>query len=145
MLVHDLDTQTHYVEFKEIVSDRYITLTVDDLMLNDPQEIIQYLEKLRLETGAEYVKIKVRSNISGQNKTIINQYYRNNKHMFVEFQNADLITQSETQTGTTDNGYNYLLDDKISDLERFVMFVNEKEGEQFITVDKLKEILNSDI
>jgi hypothetical protein len=144
LLVHDLDTQIHYVEFKEIISDTYITLNVDHLLSEDPQKIINELEQLRKDTGANYVKIKVSSNVSGQNKTVINQYYRNNSNTFVEF-----LSQKEIQKKELDNqiqdSYNYLVDDKISDLERFVLFVNEKEGEQFITIDKLKEILNSDI
>lgn len=144
LLVHDLDTQIHYVEFKEIISDTYITLDVDTLLSNDPQKLINELEQLRQETGADYVKLKVSNNVSGQNKTIINQYYRNNSNTFVEFLNKQEIQKKEIDKQIQDS-YNYLVDDKISDLERFVMFVNEKEGEQFITVNKLKEILNSDI
>lgn len=144
LLVHDLDTQIHYVEFKEIISDTYITLDVDTLLSNDPQKLINELEQLRQETGADYVKLKVSNSVSGQNKTIINQYYRNNSNTFIEFLNKQEIQKKEIDKQIQDS-YNYLVDDKISDLERFVMFVNEKEGEQFITVNKLKEILNSDI
>jgi hypothetical protein len=149
LLVHDLDTQIHYVEFREIKSDRYITLSVDDLTSQDPQTIINYLEKMRYETGAEYVKIRVSDrHVTGNAKTIINQYYRNNKNTFIEFQNnnklADGIDKKDLAEKVQDS-YNYLVDDKISDLERFVMFVNDNEGEQFVTVEKLKQILNSDI
>jgi len=144
LLVHDLDTQIHYVEFKEIISDTYVTITTDELISEDPQKIILQLDRLRNETGANYVKIKVTSDMSGQNKTIINQYYRNKPNTFIEFSGHKEIQKRELEN-QIQNSYNYLVNDKISDIERFVMFVNEKEGEQFITVDKLKEILNSDV
>lgn len=148
IVVHDLDTQLHYVEFKEIISDRYITLSVDDLTSEDPQKIINYLEEMRRNTGAEFVKIKVNAKLSNQNKTIITQYYRNNRDTQIDFSNSkvgEINIEQEELKDKIQNGYNYLVDDKISDLERFVMFVNDNEGEQFITVDKLKEILNSEI
>lgn len=147
IVVHDLDTQIHYVEFREIISDRYVTLTVDDLLSEDPQKIINYLDSMRNDTGAEFVKIKISDKkLSGQTKTIINRYYNNNKNTFIEFLNkGDSFSDNIEQDEKIQNGYNYLVDDSISDLERFVMFVNDNEGEQFITVDKLKEILNSSI
>ena len=147
VLVHDLDTQIHYVEFKEIKSDRYITLTVDDLTSQDPQVIINYLEKMRYDTGAEFVRIKVTDNhITGNSKTIISQYYRNNKSTFIEFNSGKSNKlDKDNLSEKVQDSYNYVVDDKISDLERFVMFVNDNEGQQFVTVDKLKEILNSDI
>lgn len=144
LLVHDLDTQIHYVEFKPIISDKYITISVEELSSDDPQKIIDKLEFLRSKTGAEYVKVKVKSRVSGKNKTIINQYYKDDPNMFVEFLNEVEIKKQEAEKEIQDS-YNYLVDDKISDLERFVMFVNNNEGEQFITVDKLKDILKSEI
>ena len=44
-----------------------------------------------------------------------------------------------------DETYNFILDDKLSDFEKFVMYVNLNEGSEFITVDRLKEILAEEI
>ena len=45
----------------------------------------------------------------------------------------------------SDEEYNFILDDKLSDFEKFVMYVNLQEGSEFITVDRLKEILSEEI
>ena len=52
---------------------------------------------------------------------------------------------SESNSNIEDSEYNFILDDKLSDMEKFVMYVNLKEGGEFITVDRLKEILSEEI
>jgi hypothetical protein len=37
------------------------------------------------------------------------------------------------------------MDNSISDMDRFVMYINNSEGYEFITVDKLKELLYNTI
>jgi hypothetical protein len=44
-----------------------------------------------------------------------------------------------------DETYSYLLDNSISDMDRFVMYINNSEGYEFITVNKLKELLENTI
>jgi hypothetical protein len=51
-----------------------------------------------------------------------------------EKKREEQIKQNET--------YGYLMDNSISDLDRFVMYINNSEGYQFITVDKLSELLS---
>jgi hypothetical protein len=145
LLVHDLDSQIHYVEFEKMVSDIYATIFVDQLESEDPQKIIAWIDQQKREKGIDYIKVRIRVTMSGTNKTIINQYYRNNTTTFVEFPTEKEVQKQKADEIIQDNGYNYLIDDKISDLERFVMYVNDNEKEQFITVEKLKEILSSDI
>ena len=41
--------------------------------------------------------------------------------------------------------HNYLIDNSISDFERFVRYVNESEGYEFINVQKLTELLSEEI
>ena len=143
LLAHDLDTQLHYVQFMPIVSDTYITIYVDELMSEDPQKIINYIDNEKKTKGIDYIKVRVRVPISGSNKNVIHQYYRNSDNTFVEFLDKEEI-QKEKIKEETSNRYNYLMDDSISDLERFCMYVNEQQNEHFITVDRLKKILSSD-
>ena len=142
----DLDTGIHYVEFQEITSFRYETIFLDQLVSEDPKAIIDYINNLKANKGIDFIKIKFRCNVSGSNKTIINNYYRNNSNVTIEF-NDTISTKSDEQLKESINNskYNYLTDDKLSDFERFVMFVNDSEGHQFITVDKLTELLNKEV
>ena len=146
ILLHDLDTQIHYVQFEPITSFRYDTIYLDTLVSEDPKVIIDYINTLKREQGIDYIKVRFRIPIPGYNKTIINNYYRNNSNTFVEF--IDIKEEGEIRKNEilqSDSKYTYLMDNSISDFERFVRYVNESEGYQFITVDKLTELLNENI
>ena len=146
LLTHDLDSQIHYVQFEKIESFRYDTIYLDELISEDPKKIIDYINTKQATEGIDYIKVKVRVDVPGYNKTIINNYYRNNSHTFVEFLDQSEIKKLKDEGEIeTDEKYSYLIDKSISDFDRFVRYVNESEGYQFITVDKLNEILGESI
>ena len=146
ILAHDLDTQVHYVDFRPIKSFRYDTIFLDQLVSEDPKIICDYINQRRINDGIDFIKVKFRVPIPGYNKTIISNYYRNNGHTFVEFMDAvEIEKQKQQQTIMNDAQYSYLLDTSISDFERFVRYVNEKEGHEFITVQQLTDLLGDRI
>jgi hypothetical protein len=53
---------------------------------------------------------------------------------------AEQMKQAEMQN--TMETYNYILDPNLTDEQKFVMYVNQQEGYEFITTEKLTEILN---
>jgi DNA repair exonuclease SbcCD nuclease subunit len=145
IVVHDLDTQRHYVHFQKIISDTYITIEIGDIV-KDPKEMIEYINRLKSERNIDYLKIKFTTPISGSDKVIIENYYRNNPYTFVEFLNMVEVRKYEQQkNGEVPEEYDFILDNQLSDIEKFVKYVNIKEGSNFITVDKLKEILEETI
>jgi len=141
IVLHDLDTQIHHVSFQEVTSFRYDTIFLDELVSNDPKLICDYINQRRINEGIDFIKVKFRVPIPGYNKTIINNFYRNNPTTVVEFLNQEELEQSRQAISFANTQYDYLVDNSISDLERFVRYVNEKEGEQFITVQQLTELL----
>lgn len=142
LLTHDLDTQIHYVQFEKIESFRYDTIFLDQLVSEDPKQIIDYINKLKYERGIDFIKVRFRVPIPGYNKTIINNYYRNNGTTTVEFMDITEVEEKKREEQIKmDSKYNYLMDKSISDFERFVKYVNDSEGYEFITVDKLTELL----
>lgn len=146
IVAHDLDTQIHYVDFRPIESFRYDTIYLDQLVSEDPKKICDYINQLRVNQGIDFIKVKFRIPIPGYNKTIISNYYRNNPTTFVEFMDAaEIEKQKQEQAIMNDSQYNYLMDPNISDFERFVRYVNDKEGYEFITVQKLTELLGEKI
>ena len=146
LLCHDLDTQIHYVQFQRIESFRYDTIYLDQLISEDPKQIIDYINKLKIEQGIDFIKVRFRVPVPGYNKTIINNYYRNNSNVNIEFMDIKEAEEKRKEEQIKQNSqYSYLIDNTISDFERFVRYVNESEGEQFITVEKLKELLSEQI
>jgi len=144
ILVHDLDTRYHYTYFEKIESFRYDTIFLDDLISDDPKNIIDYINHKQESEGIDFIKVKVRFPVNGSDKTIINNYYRNNSKTFVEFMDISEIEEKKKEEQIKqDETYSYLFDNSISDLDKFVMYINNSEGYEFITVNKLRELLNN--
>ena len=144
LLSHDLDTGKHYVHFEKIQSDVYKTIFLDELISNDPKEIIDYISKLKADQGIDFIKVKFRTQVPGESKVILNNYYRNNSYAFIEFLNdVELNRESLSEESLNKlEEYNYLIDPNVSDFERFVRYVNDSEGEKILSVESLKEILS---
>lgn len=143
LLIHDLDTRQFAIEFEEIFSFRYETIFIDEILSEDPKIIIDHINNKRINEGIDFIKVKFRCNIPAYNKTIINNYFRNNKTTFVEFLTNNEIEAEKVKNELSMNEeYKYLVDNSISDLEKFIMYVNANEGEQFITIERLNELLN---
>ena len=141
IVAHDLDTQIHYVDFQPITSFRYDTIFLDELVSEDPKKICDYINERRIREGIDFIKVKFRVPIAPSSKTIINNYYRNNPTTFVEFMPPEEVEKAKQEEAIMNSQYNYLIDSTISDFERFVRFVNESEGEEFITVQELTRLL----
>lgn len=145
LLSHDLDTQIHYVQFEPIKSFRYDTIYLDELVSEDPKKITEYINQLKIEKGIDYIKVRFRVPIPGYNKTIINNYYRNNSSTTIEFLDTKEVEEMKQQEQIKSTEYSYLTDNKLSDFEKFVRYINDNEGCEFITVQKLEELLSENI
>lgn len=139
-VIRDLDSGYHYVDFHPIQSFRYDTIDVDTIISTDPKVIIDYINKLQI-SGVDHIKVRFHVPIDGSIRTVINNYYRNNPYTSVEFEdNAEI--RREQEIANNNEEYGFLLNPKYTEYEKFVMYCNKREGYEFITVDKLKEVLS---
>lgn len=145
MLVHDLDSGFHYVHFQKIESFRYDTIFIDELVNNDPKIVIDYINDLKMSRGIDFIKVRFRIPVSGANKTVISNYYRNSDDTFIEFLDVQEEQKIKIEQQIKNSEYDFITNDKYSDLEKFVMYVNHEEKDQFITVDQLKALLEESI
>ena len=140
---HDLDTHACYVEFQPIKSDIYKTIYLDELLSNDPADIINYITRLKEEQGIDFIKVKIRTPVPGSTQVIINNNFRYSNNTFVDFETKDeIIKKREEELETIDNRLSYLRDSHLTDFEKFVRYVNDCEGEQILTVDTLTKLLS---
>ena len=146
VVMHDLDTGFHDVHFEEIDSAKYITVELDQIISRDPREVIDYINNLKATQGIDYLKIKFKYPVDGPDKVIINNYYRTNGSTNVEFLNLVEEQQAKaSSSGDMDKDLLFLIDDKAPAINKYVAYVNMQEGYEFITVEKLNEILAESI
>lgn len=145
LLVHDLDSGYHYVDFQKIESFRYDTIFIDQLINNDPKIIIDYINDLKQSRGIDFIKVRFRTPVSGANKTVISNYFRNVNDTIIEFLDVQEEQKIKMDNQIRNSEYDFITNDKYSDLEKFVMYVNHEEKDQFITVEQLKALLEEEI
>ena len=147
IVLMDLDNRRYYTHFEEITSFRYDTIELEDIISTDPKRVIDYLNDLKKTKGIDNLKVKFKYVIDGSSKTIITNYYRNRNDIKLEFfdveeETAKKLEQEQQEQATK---YAFIRDNKLSDYEKFVQYVNIQEGYDFINVDSLKQILMEDI
>lgn len=142
ILCHNLDTGEYIVRNEEIVSFQYVTIDLDNLLMTDPKEIIHYLEGLK-ESGIDYIKLKIKKYIDAV--PIIKEYFRSKEWMTISDKiKAETILKANEEALNKYKGLEFLTDPNIDDYTKFVMYVNSQEGEGFLTIEKLKELLKDD-
>ena len=78
---------------------------------------------------------------------IVRNYFRTSNHIKLdELDKKDRQMQEVDQTILEQNKqYSYILDNGIDDYSKFVMYVNQNEGYDFISTDELIKLLEGDI
>lgn len=141
IVVHNRVTNSHTFDFIPIESFRYSTIDIKDLEYNDPDKVIAYLNGL-LSNGIHNIRIDFSEDIPTAQK-IIEEYYMNNPHISIK----RYVSKNDPKVNTTEeiqNKYSdldFLLDSKLDSYTKFVHFINHNMGTQFITVEKLKTVL----
>lgn len=143
--VYDTDTHGHYIHFNPITSFKYITMEYKDIV-TDPKAVIEYINNIQRTQNIDFLKIKFTVPVDGADKVSIQNYYKNQSRTTIAF--MDVMEEKKAEdmkNGVVNSNYDFILDPHLSDMEKFVQFVNMKEGSTFITIDKLREILDEKI
>lgn len=144
IVLHNLDTQEHYTYFEEIQSFRYDTFNLDHMLMCDPKDVIEYVNKLK-EQGIHNIRLEFTSvdEKTLPNFNIINNYYKNSNSVKIKssYSQTQKIMRENSEVLSQYTDYDYVLDPKLSPNEIFCRYVNQQKGYQYITVDKLIEIL----
>ena len=144
IVLHNIKNNSHYMNFIPIESFRYDTIDIKTLQYSDPNLVIQYLDNL-LQNGVDNIRIDFSDLNEPAVQKIIEQYYENNSNVsikrFIEKDIPKINTTEDIKEKYSD--LDFLLDPSLDGYTKFVNFINYNEGKQFITVEKLKEVLSS--
>lgn len=144
VIVHNLDTHEYYPHFEEIKSFRYDTINLDHMLNDDPKNVVSYLKQLQA-SGIDNIRVEFTSTDNIQNIELLKNYFRNDSSIKIDADNISVVNALNQNKEIVDkySDMGFLLDPSLSPDKKFVQYVNYKEGYEFITVDKLIEILKS--
>ncbi len=138
-------TRKHYTELIPVDSYIYNTINIDHLINSDPKEIISYIKRIKQEQGIDFIRVQF--NNANENMNVVRNYFRNSNNVKLqELGKKDKQMQQIDQTILEQNSqYSYILDNEISDYDKFVMYVNQNEGYDFISSEELIKLLEGEI
>lgn len=147
LVLYDMDTRYYYIHKEPVHSFRYDTISIDDIIMTDPQKVISYINDLREKEGIDYIRLKCVSNYDTQDAlNIIKEYYRTDKTVKFKFDKEMSPDEKsfDQQTAAMYDKYSYLFDKSMSTYEIFARFINDNQSDIIVTaddiIDALKEI-----
>lgn len=136
----------HYYHFEPITSFRYVTVSLSEFKSNDPEYIVQQLDKMK-SNGIDYIRLDLRdvdTKFSSPIIAILDTKYAQNPYFSIMKPTVNR-DQVEVQTTNEINAkyekFDFLLDPKLDELEKFIRYINYYEGSDFVTIDRLKAVL----
>ena len=144
IVLYDMDTRYYYVHKEPIYSFRYDTISIDDIIMSDPKQVIDYINNLKKEKGIDYIRLKCMSNMDTQeNLNILKEYYRLDKTVkWKIIKEEDLAKESmDKKTQDLYNQYSYFFNKSMSPYEILARFVNESQTDMIVSADQIIEVL----
>lgn len=148
IVLYDMDTRWHLVHLVPIKSFRYDTISIDDLLLNRPEEVIEYIDTLKEKEGIDYLRLRCIPTAEMQNTLkIIQEYYKNNdtiKFKTEKLKSDAKLKASQEQKELYDQ-YSYLFDKSMSAFDKLAQFIMDSASDVYIKGDDIKKLLEEDI
>ena len=147
LMSYNMNTRQYYLDYEEIISDTYKTISLETLINNDPIETINYIRNLKATEGINYIRVKFNSAIPGSSRMAMNNNFRNDDSVTLEFfsPEREIARQAEEKIKEDGEKFAILMDPKLTDEQKFVMWVNyQKNDDKFLTVEELEAMLKED-
>lgn len=126
--LYDMDTRRYFTKLVPIYSFRYDTVNIDEIISQDPKDVIEYINRLKEEEGIDYLRLTFAREIPTENMDIIREYYRNNGKIKFKINAKKSIEESNPMNGTEYDKYGYLFDQSLDEYDRLSIYIQEKEG-----------------
>ncbi len=149
IVLRDLNDGSHYTHFEEIISEKYVTISIDDLLMIDPKDAINYINDLKEKDKIDHIRLQFKNELNDSTSTnlqLIKNFYRTNSS--VKIHHKQKKKRAEVDKDSIDNevmekyrGYEYIIDPSLSEYEILTHYINDNKGYEFITVDELMDIL----
>ena len=143
--LYDQVSRWHYTELVPITSQTYITININDLIKEDPHKIIEYIQRYRSEHHIDYIRVQF--NNMNENMAVVKTYFRNNHEVTLQEMDRQTKQMETINKGIMEQQtqYSYIIDNELDDYTKFVMYINQNEGGEFITVDELIHLLEEKV
>ena len=116
--------------------------TIDELLLADPKEVIDYINNLKEKENIDYLRIAISPHYPQEHTEILKTYFRNNQQIKFKIE-KNKKTEEEIINKESElyDQYNYIFDPNLSEFEILARFINDKEGYVIVEADTIKKLM----
>ena len=137
--------RTHYTELIPIKSHIYATININHLLNEDPRKIIEWIKYQKESNKIDFIRVQF--NNANENINIVRNYFKTNG--YIKLQELDKkekqLEKLDQEMLEKNQQYSYIIDTNISDYDKFIMYINQNEGYDYITSDELIKLLEGDM
>ena len=140
IVLYDMNTKYYYIHKEPIYSFKYDTISIDDIIMSDPKDIIKYINDLREKDNIDHIRLKCVSTMDTQdNINILKEYYRTDKTVkWKIIKEQDLEKESfDKKTKELYDHYSYFFNKSMSPYEILARFVNESQSDIIVSADQI--------
>lgn len=140
IVLYDMDTRYYYIHKEIIHSFKYITVSINDIIQCEPDEIIEYINDLRVKEKIDYIRLTCVSNNDTQNVLdILKEYYRLDKTVKFKLEKErSMETKSmDEQTKSLYDQYSYFFNRSMSPYDILAKYINDSQSEVIVTADQI--------
>lgn len=133
--------RTHYTELIPIQSHTYSTINIDHLVNDPPERIIEWIKTEKANRGIDFIRVQFNNNT--ENMNIVRNYFRTSGNVKLQDMGAQerQLARIDEKIIEQNSQWSYIISQDMSDYEKFVRYVNDNEGCEFITVEELIKLL----
>lgn len=149
IVLHNLDTQQHYAHLEPIKSFRYDTIDIDSMLIDDPKNVISYINELQ-QSGIDYIRLEYKKELTDieiSNLQLLKSYYKNKSNIKIKQPRIKKQESLKINDEILDKykDYEFILDKNLSPYEILSKYINKQKGCEYITCEELKSILEEKI
>lgn len=141
IVLYDMDTRYHYTHMIPVYSFRYDTINIDDLIANDPKDIIEYINNLKEKENIDYIRIEFGEDFPRDNIELLKAYYQTNGKIKMKMTRSKQISQENNFNTQLYDQYSYMFDKNLSPYDILARYINEQENSVIVTGDQIKELV----
>ena len=141
LLFHNIKDRWYKVHFEPIVSFRYETIQLDEIVKSDPNTIIQYIEQIK-NNGIDFLRIQFK--VEDRDKiALLRSYYHNRKDITID--SSYNKNEIENKLYEMEEDQKQLMlsitDPNLSPEEKLIMYMNKQEGNSYWTLDLFTQFM----
>lgn len=144
ILLHNLDTREYYTHFEAIMSYRYNTVNLDDMLAGDPKYIIEYIKGLQSK-GIENIRIEFTID-NEDTLNIVKNHYKNDSSVKIKSESkATQVLKASEEMLDKYKEYDYIFDRKLDEYEIMSRYINQNKGYKYISSEELMSFIKNEI